>query len=100
VIFTNLEHYFDVKEAFLDDYIDSGSDHDLFVASYIHGHFSVEAARAITQRDGKLSEQIAMFEAHLQQSIENAIINKELNSNDANDVRLMLVELLKDSSPQ
>lgn len=87
--------YLDKQEAFLDAYIDTGSDHELFIASYIHGHFSVVAANLlIAMNDPKneahsilLWQEQTMF--MLTQSIDQAISNNELSDKDASDVLIM-----------
>ncbi len=43
----NLDTFLDELEEYLDSFIHSGTDHDLFISSYIHGHFSVVAVRLI-----------------------------------------------------
>lgn len=93
MIFSTLDAYLEHKEAFLDAFIDSNSDHDLFVSSYIHGHFSVEAAKVCSQAQLTLNEAIIYFELLLNSSIASAIANKELNNTDAKDVQAMLANL-------
>ena len=99
-----LDAYFEQKEAYLDGFIDAGSDQELFTASYIHGHFSVVAANivtGITQQQSDTDNQLDFavvtkeFEGQLKTSIENAITDKELSSDDAKDVLEMLEALIK-----
>lgn len=99
-----LDAYFEQKEAYLDGFIDTGSDQELFTASYIHGHFSVVAAKIVTcitqEQSGTNNQQdlafvTQEFEGHLKTSIENAIADKELSSDDAKDVLEMLDALIK-----
>ncbi len=92
--FQTLDAYFEHKEAFLDSFIDAGSEQELFVSSYIHGHFSVAAAQSISNsRNTSLTELIDGFEARLEQSIATAVSNNELSDNDAIDVTKMLSNL-------
>lgn len=93
--------YLDKKEAFLDSYIDTGSDHELFVASYIHGHFSVVAANILNTMHEPKNQGFGLLHwqekiiAMLSQSIDLAIANKELSDKDARDVLMMRGALFK-----
>lgn len=88
----NFSEYLDIKEALLDTYIDSGSDHELFIASYIHGHFSVIAANlihAIKAPENRSAGQVQwqqQTQYMLSESIDSAIANNELIGADAQDV--------------
>lgn len=95
MIFTNIDDYFDTKEAFLDAFIDHGSEQELFISSYIHGHFSVEAAKVCSLANMQVSQRIAMFETNLRLAIDNAIGNQELASSDASDVVAMLEQVFQ-----
>jgi len=83
------EAYLEAKERFLDQFIDQGSEHALFVSSYIHGHFSVVAAN-MPQTFVNLDEFISSFKNRLYSTVEQAIANKELSNDDANAVIGML----------
>jgi hypothetical protein len=91
----NFSEYLDIKEALLDAYIETGSDHELFIASYIHGHFSVIAANlihAIQAPENKSAGQAQwqqQTQYMLSQSINSAIANNELVGADAKDVIYM-----------
>lgn len=91
--FTNIDAYFDHKESYLDGFIDSGSDQELFVSSYIHGHFSVQAAKACALQSATDKERVHVFEQGLGDAVNLAIQNKELSSQDATDVKKMLGKL-------
>jgi hypothetical protein len=96
--------YLDGKEAMLDGYIDSGTDQELFVASYIHGHFSVVAAnimRALSAPENShLSAEQWQYQLHymMNESIDRAVGNKELNDSDAHDVLAMNDALFVDDT--
>jgi hypothetical protein len=98
---TQYHHYLDMKEAFLDSFIDKGSDHDLFIASYIHGHFSVVAATLLNTVNQNSDESLDLYQYQeqtmltLSGSIELAIANNELSKTDAIDVKVMLEALFK-----
>jgi hypothetical protein len=90
-----------MKEAFLDSFIDKGSDHDLFIASYIHGHFSVVAANLLNTINETSDKSLDLLQYQeqtmlsLSRSIERAIANNELSKTDAIDVKIMLEVLFK-----
>lgn len=103
----SLENYFDQVEVFLDSFIENGNQQELFVSSYLHGHFSVVAAGVL------LSEkQMLMFinnadnsnvsrSTHYQnvlkillsESINSAIDNQELSNEDAVQVRQLVEKI-------
>ncbi len=98
-LLNEVDKYLDRKEAFLDKFIESGSEHDLFVASYIHGHFSVIAANVMrfasdpSAAQFTLSDLCANADRLLQESINTAIMNNELSESDAKEVIAMLDKL-------
>lgn len=91
-----LHQYLDQKEYFLDQFIDSGSDQELFVASYIHGHFSVIAANIVSvlsqanSQDYTFEQYQQSFVSMLSTSVQRAIDNNELDNKDAEQVINML----------
>ena len=89
------ETYLTHKESFLDKFIDSGTDQELFAAGYIHGHVSLVAARTFggisdVAAESQATDHIRAFEEALCQNIDIAIDNAELGAEDARDVKLML----------
>jgi hypothetical protein len=90
-----ITQYLDDKEAMLDAYIDAGSEQELFVASYIHGHFSVVAANVLAAINLPENNHVSLqqwqqqSQALLADSIDKAIENKELSKSDAADVLAM-----------
>lgn len=88
-------YFLDQKEALLDAYIDAGSDHELFIASYIHGHFSVTAANLMHAIKEPQNSQFTLEEWQqqtqylLNESIDKAIQNNEVLGQDAIDVIVM-----------
>ncbi len=103
-LISGIEEVIDEQEAYLDSFIDSGSEQELFVASYIHGHFSVVVAGFLSSL-GQLSagsldninvsDVKADFLLKLNHSITEAINNEELIGEDANQVQSMLSSLAK-----
>lgn len=90
------DQYIESKEAFLDQFIDQDDEYKLFISSYIHGHFSVVAAKlSIALAQNPISSQdISHFAQHFQSllcgDIENAIADQELSQQDLLAVRQML----------
>jgi len=65
-------------EQALDGVVDHGSDDDLFIASYLQGHFAVESKRLEMNEDAS----IAMLNDIMQASLENAFAAGELEAQD------------------
>lgn len=103
----SLENYFDQVEAFLDSFIENGNEQELFVSSYLHGHFSVVAAGVLLSE-----QQMIMFTNNaddnkvcrsthyqdvlknlLSKSINTAIANLELSNEDAVQVRQLVEKI-------
>ncbi len=78
-------------ESALDDVVNHGSDEELFIASYLQGHFAVEARQLEMREDASLS----MLDNNITESLQNAFSNKELDSNDANQVKSLWLRLME-----
>lgn len=80
-----LEQFLLEKEAFLDSFIDSGNDQELFLSSYLHGHFSVITAQTISMstKFESLEQAKASVQVAFVSSLEQAIKNNELDPKDA-----------------
>lgn len=103
----SLEEYFDSVEAFLDSFIENGDEQELFISSYLHGHFSVVAAGVLLNEQKMLNfEKNANthkkphtigYQSNLKyllhESINAAIANQELSHSDAEQVRLMVEKI-------
>ena len=70
-------------EASLDDVVNHGSDDELFIASYLQGHFAVEARQLEMHADASL----ALLDEKMMISLNNAFNNKELEGDDAAQVK-------------
>ena len=70
-----IETFIEYVETSLDKYIDSGTDDELFVSGYLHGHFSLIASRALQQSN----PDIELINAMLTTSLEKAFANNELD---------------------
>ena len=72
-------------EASLDDVVNHGSDDELFVASYLQGHFAVESRQLEMREDAS----IAMLNDKMVESLNEAFANNELESEDAKQVKAL-----------
>jgi hypothetical protein len=86
----------DKMQSHLDSFIVDGSDQELFIASYLHGHFDV----AVAETEKKLEAQELVSEAALQSlhdtlhlALDSAFANQELSDKDAFQVRELLNNL-------
>ena len=76
-------------EASLDSFVEHGSDHELFLAGYLHGHFSLVTSEAQLASD--LCTRALL--ARMQQSLSEAYENKELCVEDQGHADAMLNKL-------
>lgn len=77
-------------EASLDDVVNHGSDDELFIASYLQGHFAVESRQLEMREDATIS----MLNENMLQSLNNAFANNELESDDAEQVKALWARLV------
>lgn len=69
-------------ESALDDVVNHGSDDELFIASYLQGHFAVESRQLEMQQDATLT----LLNTQIRDSLESAFANNELETDDAKQV--------------
>ncbi|MEQ5808376.1 YfcL family protein [Alteromonas sp. NFXS44] len=74
----------------LDGVVDHGSDDELFIASYLQGHFAVIARQQEMQPDASL----ATLDEAMQGSLQAAFDNKELEDEDQRLVMALWQRLL------
>ena len=77
-------------EAALDDVVNHGSDDELFIASYLQGHFAVEARQLEMREDASLE----LLNEKMLSSLESAFKNNELESEDAKQVKALWARLV------
>lgn len=77
-------------EAALDDVVNYGSDEELFIASYLQGHFAVEAK----QLEMDASASLSLLDSNMNASLGKAFANNELEPDDAALVRALWQRLL------
>lgn len=77
-------------EASLDDVVNHCSDDELFIASYLQGHFAVEARQLEMREDASLE----LLNEKMLSSLESAFKNNELESEDAKQVKALWARLV------
>ena len=76
----------DKMQAHLDSFIVDGSDHELFIASYLHGHFDVAVANVEKLIEKGEENPISRLHSTLQVQLKSAFENNELSDQDAQQV--------------
>ncbi|MDG6097045.1 YfcL family protein [Alteromonas sp. ZYF713] len=74
----------------LDGVVDHGSDDELFIASYLQGHFAVEARKLELDETASVEK----LSQTMQQSLEQAFANNELEPADQQAVAVLWQKLL------
>jgi len=83
----------DKMQAHLDSFIADGSDHELFIASYLHGHFDVAVANVEKLIERGETNPISTLQATLDAQLQKAFENNELSSGDAGQVTALFNSL-------
>lgn len=79
--------------AILDGFISDGSDQELFIASYLHGHFDLAVASTEKQSHTSNSEQLSALKTALNTQLEEAYSNQELIQSDQQQVNALVDKL-------
>jgi|TARA_B110000902_G_C14283361_1_gene577793 hypothetical protein len=69
-------------ECYLDQVVQHGNDQELFIASYLQGHFAVEAGQSQVQQMTQVKQLAALMET----SLTAAFSNQELATDDQQQV--------------
>lgn len=85
--------FLDQAEAQLDKVVDNGSDQELFIASYLHGHFSLAVSQALQSEVPNVDG----LNTVLLKNLQDAFDNHELEPVDQQQV-LKLWSQLKDQT--
>jgi len=85
-----LEHFIQQAETQLDQVVDSGTDDELFIASYLHGHFSLIASQALNSEKAD----VATLDALLTNNLNDAFAQNELEPEDQKKVMTLWQSLL------
>ncbi len=79
---TPLSKFIENAESFLDDIVDCGTDQELFVAGYLHGHFSL----VISQLDTDNFQFKQVLNDAMYESLQRAFEQGELEPDDQAEV--------------
>ncbi|PKI00379.1 hypothetical protein CXF81_17110 [Glaciecola sp. 33A] len=82
-------------QAHLDSFIVDGSDHELFIASYLHGHFDVAVANVEKLIEQGENNPISTLRVTLDKQLQNAFENNELSTPDAEQVNTLFNSLFQ-----
>jgi hypothetical protein len=85
----------DKMQAHLDSFIVDGSDHELFIASYLHGHFDVAVANVEKLIEQGENNPILTLQVTLDKQLQNAFENNELGTSDAEQVNTLFNSLFQ-----
>ncbi|WP_232279377.1 YfcL family protein [Psychromonas ingrahamii] len=80
-------------QAHLNSFIADGSDHELFIASYLHGHFDVAVANVEKLIERGEASPISTLQATLDAQLQEAFDNNELSTEDAGQVTALFNSL-------
>lgn len=85
----------DKMQAHLDSFIANGSDQELFIASYLHGHFDVAVASIEKLIEQGHDQPISRLQSTLETQLAQAFENNELSVEDAEQVTQLLTTLFQ-----
>jgi hypothetical protein len=85
----------DKMQAHLDSFIVDGSDHELFIASYLHGHFDIAVASVEKAIEKGEQEPISLLKTTLDAQLKQAFHNNELTEQDAEQVTRLYIKLFE-----
>lgn len=77
-----LTHFIQQTERYLDQVVGHGDDQELFIASYLQGHFAVAAGQSQVQN----MTQVEQLSELMDTSLNNAFSNNELVADDQQQV--------------
>lgn len=78
-------------EAALDDVVNHGDDDELFIASYLQGHFAVESRQLEMQENATMQQ----LNDNMTESLNRAFANNELEQTDAKLVSALWARLFQ-----
>ncbi|GBL03424.1 YfcL family protein [Glaciecola sp. KUL10] len=81
----------------LESFISDGTDQELFIASYLHGHFDLAIVKAEKADVPDESVHISYLKQALTEQLQEAFDNNELNDNDQAEVFSLVERLFIDS---
>lgn len=87
----DLENLSDVSQAYFDEYVVNGSDDELFASGYLRGHVDLVIGGAIVNEESLDLQQVI---DKIENSVNTAIRNGELDQNDVESVNKVLNSLI------
>ena len=88
----NLEKLSDDAQAYFDEFVVSGTDDELFASGYLRGHVDLVLGSAIVAEE---TLEWSQFVSSVEESINKAIKNGELEQNDIKPVNRILNQLIE-----
>lgn len=82
---SGLQTFIASVEQQLDEVVVNGSDQELFISSYLQGHFAVMAGQSQVQNMTEISQ----LDGLMQTSLDQAFNNNELEAEDQNQVKTL-----------
>ena len=92
---SNFYEQTDKMQAHLDSFIVDGSDQELFIASYLHGHFDIAVAHVEKLTELGQTDPISMLNSTLEIQLQEAFNNNELSADDAKQVTLLFTKIFQ-----
>ena len=86
--------FVDQCESALNNIVETGNDHALFVSGYLHGHFSLVISQAEQVQEYCLNK----LDERMRTSLQQAFAQGELEPADQEDVLAMWAELMQGAS--
>lgn len=81
----SFSQFVDAAEQYLNDIVNDGTDHELFISGYLYGHFSLVVSQLIGL-ETDLPTKLFKLDSEMRQSLKEAFENKELEEGDQLDV--------------
>jgi len=79
--------------AYLDSFIVTGSDQELFIASYLHGHFDLAVVQAEQAQGVSIKTRFDVLFSQLSRQLDSAFKNNELTDADQKQVTELVTTL-------
>ncbi|GAA6185199.1 MULTISPECIES: YfcL family protein [Alteromonadaceae] len=86
-----LENFIQQAESQLDGVVETGTDDELFIAGYLHGHFSLVVSQALSSEQAN----IETLDTLLSENLNSAFEQKELEPEDQQKVLMLWQSILK-----
>ncbi|GAB2686267.1 YfcL family protein [Aliiglaciecola aliphaticivorans] len=91
--YQQLEEFIQQAESQLDAVVETGTDDELFIAGYLHGHFSLVVSQALSSEQAN----IKTLNKLLTENLDSAFAQKELEPEDQQKVILLWQSLINNA---